>query len=252
MRILHVHSGGKRAEHIIELLCGESLEVISAGDFDSARLALDSRQYLNLIIIDFDSDKGLACDLLIFLRNNERYLHTPVIIGALSEPDTALERCLAFERVYLYDSQFEKSSFMSTIENAVGTFGKTIMLVDDEEMVREVLKTALEREGCRVIEASSGKRALELLEDNRADMIISDIQMPEGSGRELLEAVKAKYPDLPFFLISGYMGDCTNEDLIQSGADGLIAKPFKYAEIIAAVREGLEKAGVTKTCGTIE
>jgi len=244
MKLLLIHNHNSHARDINEFLSEKGFRIVTVDDFDSVKKVFDARQYLNLVVADFDHDRDLVYDVLIFLRNNEQYVDTPVILIARSKPDELLEKCLAFDKIYLYDEKWNRESFSSVFEKAAVTCGKTIMLVDDEEMVRDVLKNTLQREGFNVIEASSGEQAVRLLEDNEVDLVISDIQMPAMSGKELLETVKANHGDIPFYLISGYMGDCTNEDLLQSGADGLIAKPFKYSEIVKAVREGLERIGV--------
>ncbi len=247
MNVLHIHSGKERADEINKFLTEKSCRIISAESFDAVKAVFDSRMQFDLAVVDFDYDRHLVHDVLIFLRNNEQYLNTPVILNALSETDDILTKCLAFARIYLYDRDFDRETFEAIFDEAVNPSSETVLLVDDEAMVREVLKTTLERDGYNIVEVSSGKQALKVLETKEIDLVISDIRMPEMDGLELLAIIKRRHEDVPVFLISGYVGDGPNDDLLQSGADGVIAKPFKYLDIASAVRDVLDKKKIAET-----
>ena len=99
----------------------------------------------------------------------------------------------------------------------------------------------LEREGLESVATNNGKMALEKLEDpkNNIGIIISDIEMPEMDGLDLLKAVKKDYPDLPVILITGKGGRFNRNDVEDAGADGYITKPFKNTDIILTVKSSL-------------
>ena len=107
----------------------------------------------------------------------------------------------------------------------------TVLVVDDEQFIRELLARSIKREGYLVSEAGDGREALEILRDNHIDIVISDIKMPNMDGWQLLEEIKKEYPDVSVILITAYAGDHTPEHAIEAGADYFITKPFKNVEI---------------------
>ena len=107
----------------------------------------------------------------------------------------------------------------------------SILVVDDEEILRDLLVKILTREGYRVDTAFDGEKALVLLRENRYDLIISDIKMPKLNGFELLKIIKQKYPDLGVIMMTAYGDSFTVKDALLLGADEYITKPFKSFEI---------------------
>jgi DNA-binding NtrC family response regulator len=80
-----------------------------------------------------------------------------------------------------------------------------VLVVDDEEGIREAVSINLEVDGFKVVTASGGDEAIELLKKTKVDFIISDVRMPKGDGVSLLKYVKEHYPSLPHIvLFSGY------------------------------------------------
>ncbi len=111
----------------------------------------------------------------------------------------------------------------------------TIMIVDDEEMMRNLLDKILSREGYNIIAANDGVHALEVLNENHVDLIISDMKMPRMNGFELLKHVKTDYPDIGIIIMTAYGDTYTVKDALLLGADEYITKPFKSYEISLVV-----------------
>ncbi len=109
--------------------------------------------------------------------------------------------------------------------------GLSILVVDDEPVVRTVLQRSLQREGILVTTAENGVEALEKIRCKRFDAIISDILMPLMDGLELLVQIKSEYPDLPVILITGASGQFTGKQALEAGAEDFIIKPFKNQDI---------------------
>jgi DNA-binding response OmpR family regulator len=110
---------------------------------------------------------------------------------------------------------------------------KTILIVDDEPVVRALLRVALEPTGSRLIEAADGSEALEAAWRDRPDVVVLDVGLPKLSGIDVCRALKTN-PEAPrVVLISG--NTFGEEGLDTCGADGVIAKPFRYAELMAQV-----------------
>ncbi len=116
-----------------------------------------------------------------------------------------------------------------------------ILVVDDEEGMREFLGILLQKEGYRVQTAQSGQEALVRLGKERFDLVITDLKMPKMSGIELLNRIKEKDPDVGVVLITAYASTETAVDAMKGGAFDYIAKPFDVEEMKEVVRGALKK-----------
>jgi CheY-like chemotaxis protein len=111
-----------------------------------------------------------------------------------------------------------------------------VLIVDDEPVIRKVIQRSLP--DYQVIEAENGKAALEIMQQEGADLVIADINMPEMDGFELLNHLRSQYPDLPVVGLSGYV---SAGEAQHYGFDGFLEKPLKLREITDKVQEGLAK-----------
>lgn len=117
------------------------------------------------------------------------------------------------------------------LHHADSLAGLSILVVDDEPVIRTVLGRSLQREGIRVTTAENGVEALEKIRDGCFDIVISDILMPLMDGLELLVQVKTEYPDLPVILITGASGQFSGKQVLEAGAEDFIIKPFRNQDI---------------------
>jgi DNA-binding NtrC family response regulator len=111
----------------------------------------------------------------------------------------------------------------------------SVLIVDDEEMMRNLLNKILSREGYKIRSAEDGVAALEVLKEERVDIIISDMKMPRLNGFELLKIVKNEYPKIGVIIMTAYGDTYTVKDALLLGADEYITKPFKSYEISLVV-----------------
>lgn len=93
----------------------------------------------------------------------------------------------------------------------------------------------LSREGYKILSATDGVNALEVLNEHQVDLIISDMKMPRMNGFELLKHVKSDYPDVGIIIMTAYGDTYTVKDALLLGADEYITKPFKSYEISLVV-----------------
>jgi CheY-like chemotaxis protein len=114
----------------------------------------------------------------------------------------------------------------------------TILLVDDEELVRHGTAEMLGEMGHEIVQAGSGAQALRLLRADHYDVLVSDYLMPGMTGMELAAEARLVVPGLPVLLISGF-GEVTDG---QTGDIPRLAKPFRQGELAAALAEVLEGA----------
>ncbi|MCZ6633614.1 MAG: response regulator [bacterium] len=116
-----------------------------------------------------------------------------------------------------------------------------ILVMDDDASVRIALRTLLLKEGHEVLEATNGVEGANLYVQNRPDLVITDIFMPDKDGVETLLELRHDFPDVKVIVISGNAQKFLplTEDL---GAHWTLTKPFKATEILEAVRDLLERS----------
>lgn len=115
-----------------------------------------------------------------------------------------------------------------------------ILVVDDEESIREFLEIMLKKENYEVTTAEDGARAKEILSKKSFDMVISDLQMPNMTGIELLKHVKDSYPDTVFMMITAFGTTETAVDAMKMGAYDYVTKPFKIDEVRMNIANALK------------
>ncbi len=123
--------------------------------------------------------------------------------------------------------------------------GKVILVIDDEQLIRLQVRTALELEGFIVHEAANGNEGLTRIALSVPDVVITDILMPDKEGIETILELRRRYPSIRIIAISGG-GRTGNKDFLRTaqhlGADRTLAKPFALAELLKLTREVLAEA----------
>jgi CheY-like chemotaxis protein len=115
--------------------------------------------------------------------------------------------------------------------------GETILVVEDEAALGRVVTRILANGGYRVLSAASGPQALELFEEGGCDLLLTDVIMPEMSGRRLAELLHERRPDLPILYMSGYSNGLLGATHILDHGIALIEKPFAARELLEKVDE---------------
>ena len=118
---------------------------------------------------------------------------------------------------------------------------EVVLLVEDEDMVRGLARTILETSGYVVLEACNGREGLAMCETNEGpiDLLLSDVVMPELSGRELAELAVKLRPAMKIMFMSGYTPDVIVKEGVQKGT-AFLQKPFTPVELAEKVRETLD------------
>ena len=117
----------------------------------------------------------------------------------------------------------------------------TVLLVDDEAPIRRSLGPYLERSGYRVMPASDGVEALELLAAYEIDIVVSDVLMPRMDGRELVRRVRAGGAWTPIILLTQVDASYERVSALDDGADDYLSKPFDPAELASRIRAVLRR-----------
>lgn len=119
---------------------------------------------------------------------------------------------------------------------------KTIMVVDDEKRLVSVVEAYLSQEGFRIITASNGREALILARQEKPDLIILDIMMPEMDGYEFMR-LHRKESETPIILLTAKVAEDEKVIGLELGADDYITKPFRPRELVARARAVLRRTG---------
>src|SRR5215831_18721667 len=116
-----------------------------------------------------------------------------------------------------------------------------ILVVDDEESIREIVSSMLNTANYQCRQASSGKEALARLDSGEEfDLMLTDLMMPEMDGSGLLERAKERYPDMPVVMVTAVHDIKVALDAIRDGAYDYLTKPFEREQLLATVRRALE------------
>ena len=121
----------------------------------------------------------------------------------------------------------------------------TVLVVDDEKLIRELAARILSRAGFVVVSVANGKEALDLLAaPNTVDVVLLDLTMPELSGEATLLRIHERWPQLPVVLSSGYSADSSSTTLTLLAA-GFIQKPYFPEDLVQSLREAIASFAVS-------
>jgi two-component system, cell cycle sensor histidine kinase and response regulator CckA len=131
----------------------------------------------------------------------------------------------------------------TSMETDVNRGSETILLVEDEPPVRNLVRNSLERYGYSVVEAESGASALEVWPQHKdsIDLLLTDMVMPDGmTGKELADRLRAEKPALKVIFTSGYGPDVLGKDLASSDGSNFLQKPYHPRKLAQTVRDCLD------------
>ncbi len=134
---------------------------------------------------------------------------------------------------------------MMTLNN-LKNIHKRILVVDDEEAIRDVLGQYMKIIGLDSVEAASGEEALSMFQKGHFDIVVSDIKMANMDGLTLLGEVKRIDPEVLFFIITGYPSIETVLEAMKKGAKDYLVKPFQFDEIKIKIERALVEKDMNK------
>jgi DNA-binding response OmpR family regulator len=202
---------------------------------------INSDHSIDAVIVDADSSEDCGLKLLRAIRQDQHLAYFPVVMAgdSFSEEIVVAYHNLAVNDILLYPiAQATLEAKLARIEREGK---KTILIVDDEPFIAEVIAEMLESQRYRTIIADSGEQALQILKNRTVHALVTDIMMPHVTGIDLLKVVKSNYVHIPVIMITGHFGKYRPRDAMAMGADGFFAKPFHNTELIYTLRSLLEQ-----------
>jgi DNA-binding response OmpR family regulator len=118
---------------------------------------------------------------------------------------------------------------------------KTILIVDDEEKIREVVASYLQNEGYATLESGTGNKALELVRGGNVDLLILDLMLPDMSGEDVCRVIR-QFSPVPVIMLTAKVSEDDRVQGLTLGADDYVVKPFSPRELTARVKAILRRA----------
>lgn len=118
----------------------------------------------------------------------------------------------------------------------------TILIIDDDKLIRWSMSAVLGRAGYRVQETATGKEGLAAVESGEPDLVLLDVELPDMDGFAVLQAIRQAHPDLPVLMMTADATTETARQAIRLGARGHLDKPCESVMLLAAVSEALQSS----------
>ncbi|MBP7462510.1 MAG: response regulator, partial [Candidatus Delongbacteria bacterium] len=146
-------------------------------------------------------------------------------------------------RIYIPAGSGVEHTISSSFDDKILSGNETILVVDDETTILNLLKEVLESYGYKVLQASNGEEALDVYRENSASirMVILDVIMPKMGGQETLQYLKSMNPEVKVIVSTGYSEESKLDRIIKDGVCGIVFKPYKYTQLLQKIRQFLDE-----------
>jgi len=235
--ILVVDDSSMMRKALQAILAPLKLKVTEAAD-GQAGLDLVPDNRFDLIVTDVNMPNMNGVDFCRRLKNNPSTRGIPVVMVSSFDSDADIDKGFQVGAAAYVSKKEAQSNLLDIIRNIISKSdlhrGQTIMVVDDSRTIRKIVEKGLAQAGFQVVTAVNGKEALEILDRNQPDLILSDIDMPEMNGFQFCDAVHS-HPDfvsIPFVVMSSNSDRAHMKRMLQYGAEAYITKPFNTDELV--------------------
>lgn len=222
---------------INDILIRNSFKCLSTLSVKKALELLDSNPSIDLVITSISMPMRSGWDILQHVKKDQKLYYIPVIMTADEIDHETVLRCFRLGANDIITRPFSEEIVIEKVRKTMTLRKPTVLIVDDEKEILDLLKQVVELEKFKVLTALSVEEGLEILENEGIDAIVSDINFPRMSGLELLEIVKKKYEKIPVILMTGFGGQYTPKFAMDAGADAFFNKPFKNTDLLRKLRQ---------------
>lgn len=174
-------------------------------------------------------------------------LGLPTVFGIVKQSDGAIEVASQIGagtsfRI-LFPAVPEQLPASPSVHPEARSGSETILVVEDEPNVRQIARVALQTHGYRVLDAAGTREALRLIESAKSpiDLVITDVVMPEMSGRELADQLRSAHPAIRVLFMSGYTDDAVLRHGVSDATGDFLQKPFRPHDLVRKVRDLLDR-----------
>lgn len=134
------------------------------------------------------------------------------------------------------------------MESQSSSHRPTVLAIEDDPAIRRLLRSALESEDFRLIEADTAQEGIDLITKKNPDVVLLDLGLPDRDGRTVVELVRG-WSQVPIIILSGQGQEDTKVQCLESGADDYVTKPFGVSELLARVRVALRRTALAPAAG---
>jgi CheY-like chemotaxis protein len=266
-RLLVVEDDPDEQMSIGELLGHDDIEIVGAGTGAEALTALRERP-CDCVVLDlrlpdmsgFDLLEQISADselsdvpVVVFTgrelsAEEDAKLHTmarSIVVKGVESPERLLDETALFLHRIITDLPSEKQRMLERLNSSdEDLVGRTVLLVDDDPRNIFALSSLLERRGMKVLTATTGSEAIELIESTSdIAIVLMDIMMPEMDGYETIQAIRAKpgLRRLPIVALTAKAMKGDREKCLEAGASDYLAKPVNTEQLLSALRMWLHR-----------
>jgi DNA-binding NtrC family response regulator len=245
--ILVVDDDDRIRSLLLDTLSALGYNAQGAKDGEEA-LSFLEREKLDLVIADVRMPKMNGLSLLKAIKGKNPLM--PVLIITGYNFTYTKDQALDSGADGFLAKPFRIGKIEELIRKALGMKGtdgekpyrlKKILVVDDDDQLRDMLLEVLGSLDYFPIGVKDGEEALNQIKIQDFDLVVSDIRMPKMDGMTLLKNIKTKAPQLPVVMITGFPSICPAQKVMQEGADGYLAKPFRIEKIDELMRDLLSE-----------
>lgn len=240
IRILVIDDDPITLKVIHKMLTNNKFDPITASSVKGALKILDEDPTIDLVISDIQMPKANAFDMMRQFALSPRLKTIPVIFcSSKGDQETLLKTLKTGARDFIV-KPFQEETLISKVKKVLLHGKPNVLIVENARSVRQHLQKIVEFEGFSVITTDSAEKAFMIMTEDRIDIVLADVGLPEMSGKALAAQIKKMYQNIPVLLITEIPDDMTRDRSLAYGAVGYISKPFRSNVIGEQLRNVLK------------
>jgi DNA-binding NtrC family response regulator len=227
------------------------LDTIHSASWIAGRKELERNPEIEVVLLDAGFDEETGIKFLTMLSRDPRLSRVPVIVGGKEFSDEMIRRYTRLQVSDVLLMPTTKETLEAKVAKAISTSRPTVLVVDDDELVRLHLAEFLFLERYRPVIVESADEARAVLKGQHIDAVVTDISLPRSSGLDLLVEIKQQYPQIPVIMITGHSGKYGPTEVLSMGADGYFVKPFHNLDLMYTLHRALTERPRQRTCAKV-
>jgi len=222
---------------IKNLLAKEGYECLTVETAKKGIKLIESEPSIDLVIEGNCLQGRARFELLKHIKRTPLYRFLPVIITCTDCTQEDIIECTKLGADNIIAMPPDERIFSEKINDTLANGKRTVLLIDDEPEILDILQMTMELGRFKVLTAGSAEEGFELFQNNVVHAVVTDVLLPGMTGLELMVSLKEENENVPVILITGHCGKYTPEQAIAEGADGYFTKPFKNIELLNTLRK---------------